>query len=333
VLGPHVGDLETSAARERFLEQLNSIEQLYRFTPGAYACDRHPGYFTSDWAARSRSPRVDVLHHHAHVAAGMLEHGLLDEPTLGVAFDGTGLGADGTIWGGEFLLARTPAQRERVAHLRPFLLPGGEAAIREPWRVAVSVLEQAVGRDALLQHDFSPIERRRILPLLRLLERPSLSPITTSAGRLFDAAACLILGVGVAHFEGEPAMRLEDAADTADGQHYALPLTRGQPPQLDWRPVFAALWNDLRSQVSPGAMAMRFHRGIATGIAAVVREWPGLPVVLSGGVLQNRLLTELVVAELNETRRLFLPGMIPPNDGGLAAGQLAIALAGTPHVH
>jgi hydrogenase maturation protein HypF len=257
----------------------------------------------------------------------MLEHGLLDEPVLGVAFDGTGLGADGTIWGGEFLLVHDLGRMERVASLRPFLLPGGEAAIREPWRVAVSVLQQAPGCEAMLQRGLGEVERSRLLSLLPLLERPNLNVVTTSAGRLFDAAACLILGIHEAMFDGEPAMRLEDAADPTDHERYPLPLTGGRPLQLDWRPSFVALWNDRQSLVSPGAMAMRFHRSMAAGIAAVIREWPGLPVILGGGVFQNRLLTELLVAELNETRRLCLPGLIPPNDGGLAAGQLAIALA------
>ncbi|MBL8851290.1 MAG: carbamoyltransferase HypF [Planctomycetaceae bacterium] len=330
VLGPHIGDLETLSARERFVQHISSIEQLYRFVPDAYACDRHPGYFTSEWGMNAGAPCSDVPHHQAHVAAGMLEHGLLNERVLGVAFDGTGLGADGTIWGGEFLLAQHASRMERVAHLRPFVLPGGEAAIREPWRVTVSVLQQAIGADAIATHGLGPVARGRIVPLLQLLDRTQLHTVTTSAGRLFDAAACLILGIAVAQFDGEPAMRLEDAADPADTQQYPFPLIAGEPQQLDWRPLFDALYNDCRSQVSPGAMAMRFHRAIAAGIAAVIREWPGLPVVLGGGVFQNRLLSELVVAELNDERRLCLPGNIPPNDGGLAAGQLAIALARYP---
>ena len=134
-LGPHIGDLETLGARERFLEQYRGIEQLYRFAPAAYAHDRHPDYFTTRWPEDRRLPGIGVQHHHAHVAAGMLEHGWLEEPVLGVAFDGTGYGDDGTIWGGEFFLAEHPARMRRVAHLRPFILPGGEAAIREPWRV------------------------------------------------------------------------------------------------------------------------------------------------------------------------------------------------------
>jgi hydrogenase maturation protein HypF len=272
-------------------------------------------------------PRIAVQHHHAHVAAGQLEHGLLDEPVLGVAFDGTGLGSDGTIWGGEFIAAQSANEFERVAHLRPFLLPGGEAAIREPWRVAVSILQQALGREAMRTLDPGAIDCRRIVSLLPLLERPQLNVVTTSAGRLFDAAACLILGISEARFDGESAMQLEDAADPSDRECYPLPLTGEQPRQLDWRPLFAELWKDCRARVSPAAMAMRFHRTLARGIAEVVIERPGLPVVLGGGVFQNRLLTEFVIAELEGTRRVYTPGLIPPNDGGLAAGQLATVLA------
>lgn len=326
VLGPHIGDLETLGARERFLQQLDGIQQLYRFTLRGFAHDRHPGYFTSRWAADGRLPRQEILHHHAHVAAGMLEHGFLDEPVLGVAFDGTGLGADGDVWGGEFLLAHSLTRMERIAHLRPFVLPGGEIAIREPWRVAVSLVRQSVGDEAVLELGIGAIGRDRVTSLLPLLERSRLNVVTTSAGRLFDAAACLILGIGDAHFDGEPAMRLEDAADLADQVRYPFPLTEDSPQQLDWRPLFAAIISDRRMRTSPGAISMRFHRALAAGIAAVVRRHPGLPIVLGGGVFQNRLLTELVVAGLGGTRRLCLPGTIPPNDGGLAAGQLAIAL-------
>ena len=330
VLGPHIGDLETLETRERFVEHCRQIEQLYRFTPAGIIHDRHPDYFTTRHAAEAGPPTAGVLHHHAHIAAGMLEHGLLNEPVLGVAFDGTGFGADGAIWGGEFLLAHNVTQMQRVAHLRPFRLPGGEAAIREPWRVAVSLLQQTVGSETVQGRGVPGIEPDRLTSLLSLLSRPNLHPVTTSAGRLFDAAACLILGIAYAHFDGEPAMWLEDAADPTDQRQYPLPLTSDRPRQLDWRPLFAALLHDLQAQVPPGAMAMRFHRALASGIAAVIRETPRLPVVLGGGVFQNRLLTELLVAELNDTRQLCLPGRIPPNDGGLAAGQLAIALAGQP---
>ena len=325
-IGPHVGDLETLAARERFTAQQRASEELYRFTPHACIHDLHPDYFTTQLAADSGRPTRAVPHHFAHVAAAMLEHGLLDDTVLGVAFDGTGLGTDGTIWGGEFILAHGTGSMQRVASLRPFVLPGGEAAVREPWRVAVSVLADTVGREVLLNIGLAGVDRQRVATLLSLLHRTRLSVVTTSAGRLFDAAACLILSVTDAQFDGEPAMRLEAAADRSAHGQYPLPLTADDPPQLDWRPLFAALWADCRNRTDAAVMAMRFHRSLATGMAALTRRYPELPVVLSGGVFQNRLLTELLVEGLDGTPRLRLPGRIPPNDGGLAAGQLAIAL-------
>lgn len=328
VLGPHVGDLETLAARARFADVRQACQELYRFTPAMLVHDLHPDYFTTRVAADSGLPRRAVPHHFAHVAAGMLEHGLLEETVLGIAFDGTGLGIDGTIWGGEFLVARGVSSMRRVAHVRPFVLPGGEAAVREPWRIAVSVLADAVGGEMLLKSGITGIETRQIAALLPLLDRPRLSVFTTSAGRLFDAAACLILSITEGRFDGEPAMRLEAAADPDECGRYPLPLTGSDPRQLDWRPLFAALWNDLGRRESPGRMAMRFHRGLAAGMADVVRQFPGLPVVLGGGVFQNRLLTELLGEELQGAAPVFLPGRIPPNDGGLAAGQLAMALCG-----
>jgi hydrogenase maturation protein HypF len=333
VLGPHVGDLETLAARERFTAQQRASEELYRFAPEACVHDLHPDYYTSRLAQESGLPTIGVQHHFAHVVAGMLEQGLLDETVLGVAFDGTGLGTDGTIWGGEFILARGAASMQRVARLRPFVLPGGEAAIREPWRVAASVLADVVGREALLNNRVAGVDRQRVATLLPLLDRRRLNVITTSAGRLFDAAACLILSLTEARFDGEPAMRLEAAADRSAHGQYPLPVTADDPPQLDWRPLFAALWADCRNRTDAAVMAMRFHRGLSAGMAAVIRRYADLPVVLGGGVFQNRLLTELLVEELDGTPRLRLPGRIPPNDGGLAAGQLAIALAGMQDRH
>lgn len=325
-LGPHIGDLETLSSRQRFLEHVSSIEALYGFTPEALVHDRHPDYFTTRLATECGMPTLAVPHHFAHIAAGMLENGLLDRTVLGIAFDGTGFGTDGTIWGGEILLARGVGRMDRIASLRPFSLPGGEAAIREPWRTAVSLLSQVLSREVLTELRFDGVAPAPLGSLLQLLERPGLSLVTTSAGRLFDAAAALILSITVSQFDGQPAMWLEATADPCESGAYPLPVAPGRIAQLDWRPLFAALWDDRLRQTNPGTMAMRFHRGLASGIARFIRSHPELPVVLSGGVFQNRLLTELLLEELDGDPRVHLPGRIPPNDGGLAAGQLAYAL-------
>lgn len=331
VLGPHVGDLETLPARDRFVAHREALERLYRFRPEALAHDLHPDYFTTRLAAASATPRIAVPHHFAHLAAGMIEHGLLNEPALGVIWDGTGLGTDGTVWGGEFIIADSLRSMRRVAHLRPFPLIGGEAAVREPWRCAAALLMDALGCDALTQSGLAGVPSEQLRQLMDVAANPRLHPVTSSAGRLFDAAACLILSIMQAPFEGAPAMLLEAAADPLASGHYPFLLTAGPPPQLDWRPLIVALWNDLRRGTDPGVVAMRFHRTLARGIASVAALHAHLPVVLSGGVFQNRLLCELLLKELNGSERLKTPGTIPPNDGGIAAGQLAIALAASLH--
>ncbi len=326
-LGPHIGDQESMPARERYLVHLNDIQQLYRFRAEQLVHDLHPEYFSSLWAQDQPIRKIAVQHHHAHVAAGMLEHGWLDRDVLGVAWDGTGYGTDGTIWGGEFLRC-SAATFERVARLRPFRLPGGEAAIHEPWRIAVSVraqIDEPIDPQLLAQWC---IAAQEMASVTRIMDRPQLSPITSSAGRLIDAAAAIVLGIRRADFDGQAAMRLEAAADRNATGEYEFPLTERGLSELDWRPLFVGLLSDRRHGVEPAAMAMRFHRSLARGIVHLCSRWTNLPVVLAGGVFQNRLLTELVV-EMHENRSqpLGLPGVIPPNDGGLAAGQLVIAAA------
>jgi hydrogenase maturation protein HypF len=327
VLGPHIGDQETLAARERYLAHVNDWQNLYRFRPTRLIHDLHPEYFSTQWARSQSYPAIGVQHHHAHVAAGMLEHGWLDRKVLGVAWDGTGYGTDGTIWGGEFLLA-SAASFERVVRLRHFRLPGGEMAIHEPWRTAAAVCHQLYESEGLDCWPGWSTDFVALTAIQAVINRPQLSPVTSSAGRLFDAAAALILGIDRVSFDGEAAMRLEAAADRTAGGYYQFTLEDGQPSELDWRPLFAELLADCRCGVDPSTIAMRFHRTLAHGIVEVARRWPELPVVLTGGVFQNRLLTELV-AELmaDEPQPLGLPGSIPPNDGGLAAGQLVIAAA------
>lgn len=327
VLGPHVGDLEGLGARERFVAQLAASQSLYRFTPDLVVHDEHPNYFTTGWSQQSGTPAMEVQHHHAHIVAGMLEHGWLDRTVLGVAWDGTGYGPDGTIWGGEFLIC-TAREYRRVAMLLPFALPGGERAIREPWRTAVAVVASTVGEEQARMLTFGDVSPAEVEYVLALLGKRNLFPRTTSGGRLFDAVAHLVLGVSHIDYDGQAAMMLEAVADaTAEGA-YAFPLHDGDPARLDWRPLIQNLLVERDAGVSPGVLAMRFHRALASGIVNVCRRSCDLPVVLGGGAFQNRLLTELIVEQMAECGRpLGLPGVIPPGDGGLAAGQLAIATA------
>lgn len=327
VLGPHVGDQETLAARKRFLDHLDDCQKLYRFHPSRYVHDMHPQYFSTEWVKRLELPTCPVQHHHAHVVAAMLEHGWLDRPVLGVAWDGTGFGTDGTIWGGEFLVS-TAESFERIARLRPFRLPGGEAAIYEPWRTAVAICQQLNDPFELGELSGWDVPADRMESIRQVTAQQQHSPLTSSAGRLFDAAAALVLGVTHAEFDGQAAMWLEAVADRTAVGSYDLPLREGELAELDWRPMFLQLMVDVRSGVGADVVATRLHRSLAAGIVRVCRRSLQLPTVLAGGVFQNRLLTELVTeAWEGLPQPLGLPGLIPPNDGGLAAGQLAIAAA------
>ena len=324
VLGPHIGELDNVAACEQYLGQLQALKQLYDVSPASLVCDQHPDYFTTQWAERENIPLEQVQHHYAHIGAGMLEQGWLERCVLGVAFDGTGWGEDQTIWGGEFLLA-TAREYERVGRLSPFALPGGEQAIREPWRIALTLLAGALGDQAAYELE---TEHGQVAALLKIAQSQRLSPLTSSAGRLFDGVASLILGCRQSGFEGQTAMLLEAVCDAAEPGAYDFAVQEGDLRELDWRPAVRQIWEDRLQGVEPGRMAMRFHRGLACGIAQLCASYAEFPVVLGGGVFQNRCLVELVAAEIRKNgQELGLPGRIPPNDGGLAAGQLAIVLA------
>ena len=328
ILGPHVGDMDTIAARQRFVDQESDLSTLYGTESGQLVCDQHPEYFTTDWADQKGHEQnknvIKVQHHHAHIVTGMLEHGWLGRKVLGVAFDGTGYGRDGMIWGGEFLLA-TSGDFSRVGHLRPFSLAGGELAVRQPWRVAVALAHDAVGETEAIRLGFKTGDTEKLLPLL---QNPTLSPVTTSVGRLFDGVAAMVLGVEHCQFEGQAAMLFESKCDQSAGGHYDLTITNSQPKQLDWRPLVQQVLFDRNARVKSGTMAMRFHRGLAKAIIEFCSSYSTVPVVLGGGVFQNRILVELLAEGFATIEQpLGLPGIIPPNDGGLAAGQLAIAAA------
>jgi hydrogenase maturation protein HypF len=323
-LGPHIGDLDGETGRTRYLEHLAAMCELYEVRPEVLVVDRHPDYFTSRWAAEQSTPRMAVQHHHAHVVAAMVECDLLEREVLGIAWDGTGYGSDGTIWGGEFLQASALDSR-RVASLRPFALPGGELAVREPWRIAVALAYEAAGPERAAALRFPGIANAHVERLVQMLGNRSLWPLTSSAGRLFDGVAALALNLAHAQYEAQLAMLLEATCDTSARGGYPLPLRTGQPATLDWRGMVADILVDREKRIAPGIIAMRFHRALAGGIASVVERNPDLPVVLCGGCFQNRVLTELAVARLSPGHEVFTPGVIPTGDGGLAAGQLAIA--------
>ena len=359
VLSQHIGDLENAETEEAFHRTREALCALFEVRPDAVVCDAHPDYVSTRFAESMGLPVLHVPHHYAHVMGAAAEHGLWDETLLGVSWDGTGYGTDGTIWGGEFLLARGPAF-QRVGRLRPFRLPGGEAAVREPWRTAMGVLHEIWGA-ALEERD----DVRQLLGrshsdwrvTCAMLRQGLNSPVTTSAGRLFDALAALVLGRGNVTFEAQAAMALEFAAAggraPAKGRDIAFHV---RPPEavisfspdrdtdfgfvpcsklfeVDWRPVVeSALRDRLSGKAMPESTAARIHLELAHAIEVIALLLPGIPVVLTGGCMQNKLLIETAIGRLRSRgRRVYWQERTPLNDGGLAAGQaLAGIMAGTP---
>jgi len=333
VLSPHIGDLDaapTRAVLERTAAMLGEIHAS-RFT--RVVCDKHPDYASTHFAKATGLPCTAVQHHLAHVLACLVEHGREPDGVLGVSWDGTGYGEDGTVWGGEFILLRGGAAL-RFAHLRPFRLPGGEAAVRDGRRAALGLAHAAFG-DGFgrlgLRLGFSEAETGL---LGTMLARGVNSPVTSSAGRLFDAVGAL-LGVGTRNrFEGQIPLALEAAAALHSGPAPVLPLplrpataAGGAAVELDWEPLVGALEAARAAGAEPGGLAASFHRALARGIAAAAREAGARAVALGGGCFQNALLLELACAELAAAGfEVLVARELPPNDGAIAAGQALGAL-------
>jgi hydrogenase maturation protein HypF len=344
ILSQHLGDLETAPAHAAFRKAIGDLETLYEQRAERVVCDLHPDYRSTRFARRGAAPVHAVQHHHAHVAACMADNDL-EGSVLGVAWDGAGLGPDGTVWGGEFLRADR-ADFTRLAHLRSFRLPGGDAAAREPRRAALGVLFEIWGEAALERDDlppvaaFTPAERR---VLREMLDRGLHSPITSSAGRLFDAVAALIGLRQRASFEGQAASELEFAALRGGVRApYRFRLAEPDGPaapsgpdeaacSVDWEPLIRDVLADCEGGVPREEIAARFHESLAAIVAAVAERCGERRVVLSGGCFQNAFLTERAVARLEAAGlRAFWHQRIPPNDGGIAAGQAVVALASEP---
>ena len=328
VLSPHIGDLNSAVSRDAFEALTDSLLRLYETKPHVLACDLHPDYHTARlaeaWATEHGLPLVRVQHHLAHVAAGMAEHGL-KPPVLGVAWDGTGLGTDGTIWGGEFLLV-TDEGWKRAGHLRPFRLPGGDAAIREPRRAAFGLLHEIFGDNAATMDHLPPVasfpeaERRT---LLAMLDKGINAPVTTSAGRLFDGVSAL-LGLRQRNgYEGQAACMLEWAIDGNESGAYDFAVTGDQSEWIvDWAPALQAIFEDLEAGLPVGRTATKFHAGLANAIADVAGRIGVKTVMLTGGCFQNKALTERAVDALEQaSHHAYWHEAVPPGDGGLALGQ------------
>jgi hydrogenase maturation protein HypF len=337
-LSHHLGDLDHYDAYRAFERDVALYEQLFAVRPECVAHDLHPDYATTRYARKRTVGGTELLavqHHHAHMASCMAENGL-NEPVLGMTFDGTGYGTDGAVWGGEFLVGDYRDFR-RGAHLRYVGMPGGDQAIREPWRMAVAHLTDARAEFAPLRARLLPVQLRTVE---RMLERRLNTPLTSSMGRLFDAVAALA-GVRdrVSH-EGQAAVELEWLATGAVPDR-AYPFAIGPPPPgetaaplvVDTRPLIRAVAEEATQGVAAALIARRFHSALVEMIAAVcgrLRRETGLAaVVLSGGVFLNALLTAEASARLRgDGFRVYRHRRVPPNDGGLSLGQLAVAACG-----
>jgi hydrogenase maturation protein HypF len=332
VLGPHVGDLDGLETYGAFEAAVARLEAFLAFRPEAIACDLHPDYLSTRWArARAAAlsvPLVEVQHHHAHAAAAMAEHAL-EGPVLALAWDGTGLGTDGTAWGGELLLAER-TRFERLATFRPLPLAGGDRAVREPWRVALAALDDALGAPAPLDGIplFAGVDPREVEVVRRMLAAGLNSPLAHGAGRAFDAAGALALGRGTARFEGQVAMALEAAASGAEAP-YPFDVAAGEVEQLDLRATWRALAADVAARAAPAAIAARFHATLVRAGAELVRRAARRTgvraVVLTGGCFQNARLAEGLLRELSDAFQVYLHRQVPPGDGGIALGQALVA--------
>jgi hydrogenase maturation protein HypF len=337
-VGHHIGDLKNFETLESFREGIAHFERLFAVQPELCAHDLHPQYLSTRYALeREGVETIGVQHHHAHFAACLAEHGELGR-AVGAIYDGTGYGTDATIWGGELLLGDLTGF-DRVGSLWPLRIPGGEAAIREPWRMACAWLAEAL-------EDPEPVPPSPLAGIVggrdwrncsRVLSDRQASPVTTSAGRLFDAIGALCGAPAVATYEGQAAVELEAMADSAERGGYQMPLAPGGREEgpigvLDPRSAITELVAELEAGVSAARVAARFHNGLSAATAAAcvaAASDAGVgTVVLSGGVFQNRLLLEQTTRLLDEAGlRVLVPERLPPNDGGISYGQLAVAAA------
>ncbi len=369
-ISQHIGDLETEQAHTAFRRVIADFQNLYDAKPQIVAADLHPDYlstrFAKEFVAQASQPvgktqtgglyHIGVQHHIAHVLSCMAENEIRP-PVLGVSWDGTGYGLDGTVWGGEFFLV-TNETVERVAHLRPFRLPGGDKAVKEPRRAALGLLYEISGHQVFDKQtkgrrEGAPTSTRgacaplaafsvaELATLKTMLAKKLNSPLTSSVGRLFDAIVSLVNLRQQIRFEGQAAMELEFALDGVESDEaYELPIentngtasassriTHHASSILDWQPMIEAILADIKQDVSVGIISAKFHNTLAEAIVAVAKHAGQNRVVLSGGCFQNRYLTERTVRRLQaEGFRPYWHQRVPPNDGGIALGQVVAAL-------
>lgn len=329
-LGPHIGDLENLETYRYYEEAIDRMQRFLRIEPRVVAHDLHPEYLSTKKALEiDGAHRVAVQHHHAHVASAMAEHHL-DGPVIGVAYDGTGYGLDGTAWGGEILLADYEGF-ERIATFRAIPLAGSHAAIRQVWRIALALLDDAFEGAPPLHAIplFRDMPRRGIDVVRKMVESGLNVPLAHGVGRYFDGIGAMVLGRPDSHYEGQIALEWNMAADPTEKRRYPVVVREGTTPwEIDLRPLVRSVVEDLLEGVSPATISGRFHNTIAEMTAQIIRDLTqstgSIPVVLTGGCFQNALLAERTVSSL-EAAEIYLHRNVPPGDGGISLGQALVA--------
>ena len=329
--GPHIGDLETVAALDFFEEAVERMQTILSVRPDVIAHDLHPGYLSTRYAnARDDVTRVGVQHHHAHVVSLMAEHGM-QGPVLGVAYDGTGFGEDGTSWGGEFLLCFA-GRYERLATFRPLRLAGGDLAMREVWRIGYALLHDAY--DGAPPNDsialLGDVPETSMALVKQMIERRLNAPQARGVGRYFDGFGALALGRAHSTYEGQVAIAWDQVANESILDAYPFEIDRTRTPwEVDLRSAVRAAVDDLRAKVPAGDVSARFHNAVvAVTVELLEALWAdrgGLPVALTGGVFQNAWLAAGIESKISNKNRVLRHSKVPPGDGGIALGQALIA--------
>jgi hydrogenase maturation protein HypF len=330
-LGPHIGDLESVETLRAYESAIERMKSFIGVAPRVLVHDLHPDYFSTRYALAQEGVRtIGVQHHHAHIASAMAED-RIEGPVIGIAYDGTAFGTDGTTWGGEILIADFE-DYQRFATFRPIPLAGGDQAIRQPWRIALAVLDDAYRGDAPLAslHLFREISLQMITQVRLMIERNLNTTPARGVGRWFDAFGAIVLGLADAHYEGEVAFRWNMVADENERGLYPIVIHDGITPwQIDPRPMVKAAVNDLLAGRSAATISARFHNTLAAATAEIARaaliSRGRMPVVLSGGCFQNKRLAESIIDTLRPSVRVVMNRNVPAGDGGIALGQAFIA--------
>jgi hydrogenase maturation protein HypF len=334
-LGPHIGDLENVETYDSFTGGISRLERFLQISPEIVAHDMHPDYLSSEYARRRpEGIKVPVQHHHAHVVSAMVEHGLVENRgrAIGIAYDGTGYGLDGTMWGAEVMVADA-ASFTRVATFRPIPLVGGDRAVREPWRIALALAADAFGGEppTPVMALFDAVSRCEVAQALHILGQPMPMPLARGIGRYFDAFGAMFLKRSRATFEGQVALEWNQAADPVVERCYPFEVLHGTctPWEVDLRPALRAAVQDFLHDEPVSAISAAFHNTLAAATADLVRRaanrYGRLPVIASGGCFQNARLAERVRASLAPEHDVRLHESVPPGDGGIALGQAVIA--------